>query len=103
GATLGAALAGQVEQARAERQEHAAVAVDRAAEQRLEQKLQQSRDQLGALVRAGVLQEAKELAEADAMGLARALQADLERLPADDGPRVLAALVREGARNGLDP
>ena len=57
-------------------------------------------DELG---RAGLLQETQDLAEANKLGLARVLEADLARLPGDDGRRVLAALVREGHRNGLDP
>ncbi len=59
--------------------------------------------ELEQLDRTGVLQEARDMAAAEKLGLPLALEKDLARMSGDDARRVLAALVREGRRNGLDP
>lgn len=107
GAMLGAALGSQAEQVSSDAEHKAFTAAGHAIssrqEQKLEHQLQQSRDQLEALDRAGVLQEAKDVDEANRLGLAQALDADLARMAPDDARNVLAALVREARDNGLDP
>ena len=107
GAMLGASLGSQAEQEAGEAQ-HAMSSAARHAvssrqEQKLEQQLQQSRDQLDALGRSGVLQVAKDVEEATRLGLVQALDRDLARMAPDDARSVLAALVREARDNGLDP
>ena len=67
------------------------------------EELAESKVKLEALESTGLLQDARDLQAAERLGLRQALTKDLEKLPSDDAPRVLAALVREGRRTGLDP
>src|SRR5882762_10301455 len=110
GASVGAMFGVQAEQRADAAAEVAIEAARRAAEERLQQRLQESKDRLQAtekklvkLDKEGVLAAVNDLEEAHRLGLARALDNDLERLADDDANRVLAALVREGRRNDLDP
>jgi len=110
GAMLGAVLGSKAEQQVATVEQAATVAAEQATvkhhlrvSSRLEQQLQKKSDQLNALGKVGVLQEANDVDEAGQIGLTRALAADLARMPPDDARRVLAALVREARENGLDP
>jgi soluble lytic murein transglycosylase len=110
GAAVGAIAGSSAEQRASEQHETTSIAAHAAAlrvehrhEEALKATLQERDEQLEALGRVGVLQEAKDLEEAEKLGLPEALQPDLARLTGDDGRRVLAALAREGRRNGLDP
>jgi soluble lytic murein transglycosylase-like protein len=103
GAGVGAIFGSHAEQ-RIDEQRRATSLAEHAATLRNHRDEQQEMQaQLDELERIGVLQEARDLEEADELGLPRALEQDLLRMSGDDGRRVLAALVREGRRNGLDP
>jgi soluble lytic murein transglycosylase len=67
-----------------------------------EQSLSEMRARLDQLEAAGAVQELRDWMEAKRLGLDRAL-GDRGRLWGDDRRRVLAAIVREARRNGLDP
>jgi soluble lytic murein transglycosylase len=66
-----------------------------------ERALADARQKLDALAAAGALQEYDDLQEAERLGLDKVIRSPA--LLADDRKRVLAAIVRESRRNGLDP
>jgi len=83
----------------------AAVQVAQGSEQRAraaENALAEARGQLARLEQAGAVQELRDWQEAKRLGLDRALS-DRGGLWGDDRRRVLAAIVREARRHGLDP
>jgi len=83
----------------------AAVHVAQRSEQRAqsaEKALAEARAQLARLEQAGAVQELRDGQEAKRLGLDRALN-DRGGLWGDDRRRVLAAIVREARRHGLDP
>lgn len=67
-----------------------------------EKSVSELRARLDQLDAAGAVQDLRDFLEAKRLGLDRAL-GDRGRLWGDDRRRVLAAIVREGRRNGLDP
>jgi soluble lytic murein transglycosylase len=66
-----------------------------------EKALADARQKLDALAAIGALEEYDDLQEAERLGLDKAIRSS--SLLADDRKRVLAAIVRESRRNGLDP
>ena len=67
-----------------------------------EKSVSELRARLDQLEAAGAVQDLRDFLEAKRLGLDRAL-GDRRRLWGDDQRRVLAAIVREARRNGLDP
>jgi soluble lytic murein transglycosylase len=83
----------------------AAVQVAQGSEQRArtaEKALAEARAQLARLEQAGAVQELRDWQEAKRLGLDRALS-DRGGLWGDDRRRILASIVREARRHGLDP
>jgi soluble lytic murein transglycosylase len=66
-----------------------------------ERALADARQKLDALASVGALQDYDDLREAERLRLDRMIRS--QSLVADDRKRVLAAIVRESRRNGLDP